>query len=80
MSEITTNQARDNIENLVNQVAQSHKPITIAGTDNKAILVSQEDWSGIQETLYLLSIPGMGESIKEGLATPIEDCAEELDW
>ena len=44
------------------------------------MLVSEEDWSGIQETLYLLSIPGMGESIKKGMATPLDECSKELDW
>ncbi|MGK7944946.1 MAG: type II toxin-antitoxin system Phd/YefM family antitoxin [Microcystaceae cyanobacterium] len=80
MSEITTRDVKDNIETLVNLVAESHEPVTITGEKNTAILISQQDWSAIQETLYLLSIPNMRESIKEGLATPIEDCMEELDW
>jgi PHD/YefM family antitoxin component YafN of YafNO toxin-antitoxin module len=47
---------------------------------NKAVLVSAEDWAAIQETLYLLSVPGMRESIREGMDTPVEECNEELDW
>ncbi len=78
MSEITTDHAKKNIETLIDKVAESHQPITIKGERNQAILVSQQDWSSIQETLYLLSIPGMRESILEGLNTPIEDCSELL--
>ena len=52
----------------------------IQGDRGNAILLAEKDWSAIQEILYLLSIPGMGESIKEGLATPIQECDEELDW
>lgn len=59
---------------------ESQKPVIITNDGSNAVLLSEEDWSSIQETLYLLAIPGMRESIKEGLATPIEDCAEELDW
>jgi antitoxin YefM len=80
MSEITTEQAKKDIEILIDQIAESHQPITITGERNQAILVSQQDWLSIQETLYLLSIPGMRESIKEGLNTPIDECVEELDW
>ena len=51
-----------------------------AGKRANGVLISAEDWSAIQETLFLLSIPGMRESIRDGLATPIEECSEELDW
>ncbi|WP_419584609.1 type II toxin-antitoxin system Phd/YefM family antitoxin, partial [Thiolapillus sp.] len=44
------------------------------------VLVSEEDWNAISETLHLMSIPGMGESIKEGMKTPVSECSEELDW
>ncbi|MGK7931083.1 MAG: type II toxin-antitoxin system Phd/YefM family antitoxin [Microcystaceae cyanobacterium] len=82
MSEITTRDVKDNIKTLVNLVAESHEPITITGEKHTAILISQQNWLAIQETLYLflLSIPDMRESIKEGLATSIEDCIQELDW
>jgi PHD/YefM family antitoxin component YafN of YafNO toxin-antitoxin module len=50
------------------------------GKRNNAVLVSEEDWSAIQETLYLLSVPGMRESIREGMAAPLDECDEELDW
>ena len=45
-----------------------------------AVLVSEEDWNAISETLHLMSIPGVGESIKEGMKTPVSECSEELDW
>ena len=55
-------------------------PIRIAGKRNSAILVSEEDWASVQETMHLLSVPGMRESIKEGMASPVEECETELDW
>ncbi|MBF2057368.1 MAG: type II toxin-antitoxin system Phd/YefM family antitoxin [Cyanobacterium sp. T60_A2020_053] len=80
MSIKTVKQIEGNVNQLIEEVAQSHQPITIMGEKYSAVLVSQEDWSAIQETLYLLSIPKMRKSIIEGLATPIEECDEELDW
>jgi prevent-host-death family protein len=77
---LTTTQARANLYRLIDEVAESHNPILIAGKQNNAVLVSQEDWESIQETLHLLSIPGMRESIKEGLHTSITECKEDLDW
>nr|WP_263970575.1 type II toxin-antitoxin system Phd/YefM family antitoxin [Leptolyngbya sp. KIOST-1] len=61
-------------------MTQSHQPIVIAGADSNAVLLSEEDWASIQETLHLLSVPGMRESIKTGLATPTDACDGELDW
>lgn len=61
-------------------IRESIKPITIEGFRFDGILIAEKDWSAIEETLYLLSIPEVGESIKEGLATPVEDCDGELDW
>ncbi len=80
MAGITATEARSNLYRLIDQTAESHEPIVIMGKRNKAVLVSEEDWSAIQETLYLLSVPGMRESIREGLDTPVEECDEELDW
>lgn len=80
MSTHPINEAEKNLRKLINEVVESHKPVIIVNEDNNAVLLSEEDWSSIQETLYLLAVPGMRESIKEGLATPIEECAEELDW
>ncbi|MDM9380066.1 type II toxin-antitoxin system Phd/YefM family antitoxin [Chlorogloeopsis sp. ULAP01] len=80
MSSLPVNEAQNQLKQLIEQVVQSHKPVLIRGEHSNAILISEEDWSAIQETLYLLSVPGMGESIKVGLATPIEECDEELHW
>jgi antitoxin YefM len=80
MSSLAVNEAQNNLQKLIDQAAQDAKPIIIEGDRGNAILVAEKDWSAIQETLYLLSLPGMRESIKEGLATLIEDCDEDLDW
>jgi len=65
---------------LLDEVAQSHEPVLITGKHSNAFLVSEDDWRSIQETLHLLSIPGMRESIRDGLNTPAEECADRLDW
>ena len=72
--------AQQQLQNLIDAVSQSHQPIIIAGQSSNAVLLSEADWASVQETLYLLSIPGMRESIREGLATPIEECGRELEW
>ncbi|GEN28882.1 antitoxin [Halovibrio variabilis] len=78
MTVITATQARSSIYRLIDETVESHQPIVIMGKRNKAVLVSGEDWSAIQETLYLLSVPGMRESIREGMNTPMNECDEEL--
>jgi antitoxin YefM len=65
-------EARTKLYRLIDQTTQSHEPIVITGKRGNAVLVSEDDWRSIQETIYLLNIPGMRESIREGLATPIE--------
>jgi len=80
MTTITATEARKRLYTLLDEVANSHNPIQIAGKRHSAVLVSEEDWRAIQETLYLCSIPGMRESIVDGLKTPVEKCAEGLDW
>ena len=80
MSIHSIDEAQNNLQQLMDEVASSHKPIIIAGQKSNAVLIDAEDWSSIQETLYLLSIPGMGESIKEGMATPLEECDETIEW
>lgn len=80
MTRITATEARSNLYRLIDETAESHQPIIIIGKRNKAVLVSEEDWSAIQETLYLLSVPGMRESIREGMDTSVDKCNEELDW
>ncbi|MBK8803909.1 MAG: type II toxin-antitoxin system Phd/YefM family antitoxin [Fibrobacteres bacterium] len=80
MTTITATEARKNLYKLVESVSQSHVPIQITGKQNNAVLVSEEDWNSIQETLFLTSIPGMRESIKAGLEAKIEDCSTSLKW
>lgn len=80
MTSITATEARKRLYTLLDDVADSHEPIQIAGKRNSAVLVSEADWRAIQETLYLDSIPGMRASIRKGLTTPVEKCHEELDW
>lgn len=80
MAGITATEARSNLYRLIDETAESHQPIVITGKRNKAVLIAEEDWSAIQETLYLLSVPGMRESIREGMAIAVEECAEEPGW
>lgn len=80
MTTYTATTARANLYRLIDQVNESHKPIHITNKKQGAVLISEEDWSAIEETLYLLSIPGMAESIKKGLKTPSTKCKKELDW
>ncbi len=80
MTNLTATEARKRLYTLLDEVALSHEPVQIAGKRNSAVLVSEEDWRAIRETLFLISIPGMRESIREGLNTPIEECDEGLDW
>lgn len=80
MQTLSASDARANLYRLLDQAAESHEPIIISGKRNNAVLISAEDWSAIQETLYLLSVPGMRESIKLGMETPAEECATALNW
>ncbi|MFT4572221.1 MAG: antitoxin YefM [Planctomycetota bacterium] len=80
MTNITASEARKRLYNLLDEVADSHEPVQIAGKRNSAVLVSEDDWRAIQETLYLVAIPGMKESIVKGMKTPIAKCDEKLDW
>ena len=72
MTIFTASEARANLYRLMDQAADSHQPIHIAGKRTSAVLIAAEDWRAIQETLHLLSIPGMRESIKEGMAEPLD--------
>lgn len=80
MPHMTASQARKQLYRLLDDVAEGHRPVVITGKRANAVLVSEDDWQAIQETLHLAQIPGMVESIKEGMATPPEEMAEELDW
>ncbi len=80
MTTVNVTQARANLYKLVNEVHTTHEPLHITSKTGNAILLAEEDWRAIQETLSLLSIQGMRESIIEGMATPVEECSEELNW
>jgi antitoxin YefM len=80
MNTLTASEARANLYRLLDQTSETHQPITISGKRNSAVLVSSEDWESIQETLYLLTVPGMRESIKRGMEEPIVNCSKVLDW
>jgi antitoxin YefM len=80
MTTITATNARANLYSLLDEAAESHMPIQITGKRHSGILISEEDWRAIQETLYLSSIPGMKESIVKGMKTPVRKCRKGLDW
>jgi len=80
MTSIPVTQARSRLYQLVDDAAASHVPIQITGKRSSAVLVSEDDWRSIQETLYLLSIPGMRESIRKGLREPLGKSTTELSW
>lgn len=80
METLKVSEARKSLYGLVDDVAESHAPINIAGKRNSAVLISLDDWNAIQETLYLAAIPGMRDSIKKGMETPVSKCAKELKW
>ena len=77
---LSATEARTKLYRLIDETADSHEPVIITGKRGNAVLISEEDWRAIQETMYLLSIPGMRESIREGLAVPVEECKEDIDW
>ena len=80
MTTLTASKARSKLYRLIDETAQSHQPVVISGKRSQAVLLSADDWKAIQETLYLLSIPDMRESIRKGLKTPVRKCAKELKW
>ncbi len=80
MSSINITSARKDLYRIVESVNESHEPIHITGKKNSAVLVGEDDWKSIEETLYLLSIPGMRESIIDGMKTPVEKLDSDLDW
>ena len=80
MKTLSITEARKKIYKLIDQATETHEPIQITGKRNNAVLVSEEDWRSIQETLYLTSIPGMRESIIDGIKSPLSETSEELEW
>lgn len=80
MPTLTITEARSSLYQLVDSVASTHEPVLITGKRANAVLIAEEDWRAINETLYLLSIPGMRESILEGMQTPVDECSDEVEW
>ncbi|KAF1082118.1 MAG: YefM protein (antitoxin to YoeB) [Candidatus Rifleibacterium amylolyticum] len=80
MTVLNVTDARSKLYSLIDETNKSHRPIVITGKRGNAVLISEEDWNAIEETLYLLSIPGMRESIREGMAQDLEECDEGPDW
>ena len=80
MRVVSMHEAQSDLAGLMTQTVISHEPIQITGEGEQVVLVAESDWRAIQETLYLLSIPGMRESIRDGMATPIADCSDTVEW
>ncbi|MCP9915256.1 type II toxin-antitoxin system Phd/YefM family antitoxin [Cyanobium sp. ATX 6F1] len=80
MASISATEARKRLYALIDEVGDSHEPVQITGKRGNAVLLSEADWNAIQETLHLVSIPGMRESILDGLATPAEDLSDQPGW
>ena len=80
MKTITATAARKSLYRLMDEVAVTSEPVQITGKRASAILISEDDWRALQETTYLISIPGMAASIREGMRAPLDECVAELDW
>lgn len=80
MTTLSATQARSRLYKLLDTAALSHEPIQITGKRHNAVLIAEDDWRSIKETLYLLSVPGMRKSIRKGLKTPVSKCAKTLKW
>jgi prevent-host-death family protein len=80
VSTVSATEARKRLYSLIDEVGQSHEPVQITGKRGNAVLLSEDDWRSIQETLHLVSIPGMRASILEGMATPLSDCSADPGW
>jgi prevent-host-death family protein len=80
MPVLSVSRAKENLDAVLNEVQNTFEPIVIAGSNSSAVLVSEDVWRSIEETLYLNSIPGMKDSIVSGMQEKIEDCPEEIEW
>lgn len=77
---ISAKEARTKLHQLIDEVAATHRPLLITGRRNKSVLVAEEDWNAIQESLFLMSVPGMSDAIREGINTVSAECDEEPGW
>ena len=80
MKSISATKARERLYRLIDETAESHEPVLVTGKRGNAVLMGEDDWRAIQETLFLLAIPGMRETIREGLDTPLEETQPEPGW
>lgn len=80
MTTFNATDARTKLYSLIDETTATHKPITITGKRGNAVLLAEDDWNAINETLFLLSVPGMRESIREGMESNLKDAATKLDW
>ena len=80
MTTVNATEARSKLYALIDETSTSHQPIVITGKRSNAVLLAEEDWNAINETLHLLSIVGMRKSIQEGMDTKLDECSQELDW
>ena len=80
MAVMTATKARSNLYALIDRTKNFHEPIVITGKRNNAVLISEDDWNSIQETLFLCSIPGMRESILQASKEPLDESVENLGW
>jgi antitoxin YefM len=80
MTTLSVIEARSKLYQLIDEASETHKPIVITGKRGNAVLLSEEDWNAINETLHLMSVPGMRESIQSGMQTPLKACAKDFDW
>ena len=80
MITMNASEAREKLYRLLDETATAHEPVLIVGPRSNGVLVGEEDWNAIQESLHLLSIPGIRESIREGLVTPVDECEKEPGW
>ncbi|MBX3006802.1 MAG: type II toxin-antitoxin system Phd/YefM family antitoxin [Melioribacteraceae bacterium] len=80
MRTVNSTSARNNIYSLIDKTNETSEPIIITGKRGNAVLVAEDDWRAIQETLYLLSIPNMRESIIDGMKEPLKKCSDKIVW
>ena len=80
MTTLNATEARSKLYNLIDETSKTHQPIVITGKRGNAVLLAEDDWNSINETLFLLSVPGMRESIREGMNTSLDECNKDLDW
>jgi len=80
VSSINITNARKNLYKLVESLADTHEPVHITGKNRSAVLIGEDDWRSIEETLYLLSIQGMRESIIKGMKEPLQKSSTKIEW